>query len=136
MTKSRQDEERFANILGKSSKIITAGNIKFQERKSKNSIETIKELENIKFFLAASTHKGEEEIILSWFTNKMEGFEKLVFVPRHIERAAEIKEIIEKQGYTVSFYSEKDFSKQVIIIDAFGLLESLYISADKIFIGG
>ncbi len=38
----------------------------------------------------------------------MEGFEKLVFVPRHIERAAEIKEIIEKQGYTVSFYSEKD----------------------------
>ena len=64
MTKSRQDEERFANILGKSSKIITAGNIKFQERKSKNSIETIKELENIKFFLAASTHKGEEEIIL------------------------------------------------------------------------
>ncbi len=136
MTKSRQDEERFANILGKSSKIITAGNIKFQERKSKNSIETIKELENIKFFLAASTHKGEEEIILSWFTNKMEGFEKLVFVPRHIERAAEVKEIIEKQGYTVSFYSEKDFSKQVMIIDAFGLLESLYISADKIFIGG
>lgn len=136
MTKSELDEERFINILGKSSKIITAGNIKFQERKSKDSVKTIKELENIKFFLAASTHKGEEEIILSWFNGSMEGFDKLIFVPRHIERSAEVKEIIEKQGYSVSLYSENDFSKQVMIIDAFGLLEGLYILADKIFIGG
>lgn len=136
MTKSEQDEERFANILGKSSKIITAGNIKFQERKSKDSVKTIKELENIKYFLAASTHKGEEEIIISWFESEMKGFDKLIFVPRHIERSAEIKEMIEKQGYSVSLYSENDFSKQVIIIDAFGLLEGLYVSADKIFIGG
>lgn len=136
MTKSELDEERFTNILGKSSKIITAGNIKFQERKSKDNVKTIKELENIKFFLAASTHKGEEEIILSWFNGSMEGFDKLIFVPRHIERSAEVKEIIEQQGYSVSLYSENDFSKQVMIIDAFGLLEGLYILADKIFIGG
>lgn len=136
MTKSELDEERFVTILGKSSKIITAGNIKFQERKTKDSVKTIKELDNVKFFLAASTHKGEEEIIISWFDGKMEGFDKLIFVPRHIERSAEVKEIIEKQGYTVSFYSENDFSKQVIIIDAFGLLEGLYVTADKIFIGG
>lgn len=136
MTKSEQDEERFTNILGKSGKIITAGNIKFQERKSKDSVKTIKELENIKYFLAASTHKGEEEIIISWFSGSMKGFDKLIFVPRHIERSAEIKEMIEKQGYSACLYSEKDFSKQVIIIDAFGLLEGLYVSADKIFIGG
>lgn len=136
MTKSELDEERFTNILGKSSKIITAGNIKFQERKSKDSVKIIKELENVKFFLAASTHKGEEEIILSWFNGSMERFDKLIFVPRHIERSAEVKEIIEKQGYSVSLYSENDFSKQVMIIDAFGLLEGLYILADKIFIGG
>lgn len=136
MTKSELDEERFTNILGKSSKIITAGNIKFQERKSKDNVKTIKELENIKFFLAASTHKGEEEIILSWFNGSMEGFDKLIFVPRHIERSEEVKEIIEKHGYSVSLYSENDFSKQVMIIDAFGLLEGLYILADKIFIGG
>ena len=136
MTKSELDEERFANILGDSGKIITAGNIKFQERKSKDSVKTIKELENVKFFLSASTHKGEEEIILSWFDGKMAGFDKLIFVPRHIERAVEIKEIIENCGYTVSLYSENDFTKQVMIIDAFGLLEGLYISADKIFIGG
>lgn len=136
MAKSELDEERFAHISGKSSKIITAGNIKFQERKLKDSVKTIKELENVKFFLAASTHKGEEEIILSWFDGKMEGFDKLIFVPRHIERSAEIKEMVEKHGYSACLYSEHDFSQQVIIIDVFGLLEGLYILADKIFIGG
>ena len=136
MTKSSLDEERFTSIIGSSGKVITAGNIKFQERKLRENVKIIKELENIKFFLAASTHKGEEEIIISWFNGKMEGFDKLVFVPRHIERAAEVKKKIEKNGYNVSLYSENDFSKQIIVVDAFGLLEGLYILADKIFIGG
>ena len=136
MTKSQLDEERFREILGSSNKVITAGNIKFQERKNKADIKTIKELENIKFFLAASTHKGEEEEIISWFNKDMLGFERIVFVPRHIERAAEVKEIIEKNGFSAGLYSNNDFSKQVIIIDAFGMLEGLYLMADKIFIGG
>lgn len=96
MTKSELDEKRFSNILGNNSKIITAGNIKFQERKQKDNIKIITELTNTKFFLAASTHKGEEKEIISWFDGAMAGFDKLVFVPRHIERACEVKEIIEK----------------------------------------
>lgn len=136
MTKSELDEARFKQILNNSNKVITAGNIKFQDRKQKEQVKTIKEFENIKFFLAASTHDGEEAEIISWFDGKMAGFDKLIFVPRHIERAKIVKEIIENNGYSVSFYSENDFSKQVIIIDAFGLLEGLYILADKIFIGG
>lgn len=141
MTKSVIDEKRFIDIMGSSNKVITAGNIKFQDRKKQEEVNTIKELENIKFFLAASTHKGEEDIILSFFKdnicgNNMLDFDKLIFAPRHIERAKELKEIIEKYGYSVSLYSEKDFSKQVVIIDTFGLLEGLYILADKIFIGG
>ena len=64
------------------------------------------------------------------------GFEKIVIVPRHIERCKSIKEMVINKGYSVSLYSEKDFSKQVVIIDAFGMLESLYLKANKIFIGG
>ena len=136
MTKSQLDEERFREILGSSNKVITAGNIKFQERKNKADVKTIKELENIKFFLAASTHKGEEEEIISWFDKNMLGFDKFIFVPRHIERAAEVKEIIERNGFSAGLYSNNDFSKQVVIIDTFGMLEGLYLMADKIFIGG
>ena len=136
LAKSKMDEERFACILGNNNKVITAGNIKFQERKKKEDVKVISELNNIKYLLLASTHETEEETLLSYMDNKMCGFEKIVIVPRHIERCKSIKEMVINKGYSVSLYSEKDFSKQVVIIDAFGMLESLYLKANKIFIGG
>lgn len=136
LAKSNMDEERFAYILGNNKKVVTAGNIKFQERKKKEDVKVISELNNIKYLLLASTHETEEETLLSYMDNKMCGFEKIIIVPRHIERCKSIKEMVINKGYSVSLYSEKDFSKQVVIIDAFGMLESLYLKADKIFIGG
>ena len=136
LTKSPLDEERFVSILGSDNKIMTAGNIKFQERKNKEQVKLIEELKDYKFLLLASTHEKEEEIILSYMDNNMGDFDKIIITPRHIERSEKIKEMVLNKGYTVSLYSQKDISSQVIIIDAFGMLESLYIMADKIFIGG
>ena len=135
-TKSSLDEERFVSITGSSKKVITAGNIKFQERKKKEDIKIIDNLKDYKFLLLASTHEKEEEILLSYMHNQMYGYDKIIIVPRHIERSLSIKDLVINKGYTCSLYSENDFSKQVIIIDAFGMLESLYLMADKIFIGG
>ena len=117
LAKSKMDEERFACILGNNNKVITAGNIKFQERKKKEDVKVISELNNIKYLLLASTHETEEETLLSYMDNKMCGFEKIVIVPRHIERCKSIKEMVINKGYSVSLYSEKDFSKRVVIID-------------------
>ncbi len=136
LTKSSLDEERFIEITGSSSKIITAGNIKFQERRNKEDVKIIEELKGYKIFLAASTHESEEEIILSWFQGGMLLFDKIVIVPRHIERSESIKSLVKKHGYSAGLFSERDFSKDVIIIDAFGLLEGLYLQAAKIFTGG
>lgn len=135
-TKSPLDEERFVSITGSSKKVITAGNIKFQERKKKEDVKIIDNLKDYKFLLLASTHEKEEEILLSYMHNQMYGYDKIIIVPRHIERSLSIKDLVINKGYTCSLYSENDFSKQVIIIDAFGMLESLYLMADKIFIGG
>lgn len=135
-TKSPLDEERFVSITGSSKKVITAGNIKFQERKKKEDVKIIDNLKDYKFLLLASTHEKEEEILLSYMHNQMHGYDKIIIVPRHIERSLSIKDLVINKGYTCSLYSENDFSKQVIIIDAFGMLESLYLMADKIFIGG
>lgn len=136
LAKSKIDEERFANILGNNNKVITAGNIKFQERKKIENVKVYDEFNNLKYLLLASTHETEEETLLSYMDNKMYGFDKIIIVPRHIERCSNIKEMIIKKDYSCSLYSENDFSKQIIIIDAFGMLESLYAGADKIFIGG
>ena len=48
---------------------------------------------------------------------------------------SEIVEMVKNKGLTVSKYSE-NIDSQVVVIDSFGLLESLYVSATKIFIGG
>ncbi len=136
MTKSMQDEERFIHLMGNSSKVITAGNIKFQERRKKEDVKIIESLKGYKFFLVASTHETEENTILSYFNGELLGFDKIVIVPRHIERAESIKTLALKYNYSVGLFSENDFEKDVIICDAFGLLEGLYILANKIFIGG
>ncbi len=136
MTKSSLDEERFASITGSNNKVITAGNIKFQERKKKEEVKQLDDLKGLKIFLAASTHDSEEDIILSWFNGDMLSFDKIIIVPRHIERVQAVKSSVLKYGYTVSLYSEHNFNTQVIIVDAFGLLEGLYLQASKIFVGG
>ncbi|MDE7169867.1 MAG: hypothetical protein K2N67_06695, partial [Mucispirillum sp.] len=61
---------------------------------------------------------------------------KIVIAPRHIERSGAIKQLAETNGYSAGLFSEKDFDKDVLIMDAFGKLEGLYLLADKIFIGG
>lgn len=135
-TKSPLDEERFISITGTDKKVINAGNIKFQERKKKEDVKVIDSLKDYKFLLLASTHEKEEDMLLSYMDKQMYGYDKIVIVPRHIERSLSIKNMVGDKGYTCSLYSENDLSKQVIIIDAFGMLESLYLMADKIFIGG
>jgi 3-deoxy-D-manno-octulosonic-acid transferase len=47
--------------------------------------------------LAASTHSGEEALITETFTELKKEFEnlKLVLVPRHAERAAEVESVVE-----------------------------------------
>lgn len=134
--KSYEDETRFRALTGDADNIITAGNIKFQERKNPDEISVIDELKNTRFFLAASTHEGEEAEILSWFDKGKAGFDKIVIAPRHIERSGAIKKLAETNGYSAGLFSEKDFYKDVLIMDAFGKLEGLYLLADKIFIGG
>lgn len=136
MTKSQLDTDRFYEILKSDKNLITAGNIKFQARKNKEDVSLIEEFKDKRFFLMASTHAEEESEILSWFSSSMLQFDKIVIAPRHIERCEEILSIAEKAGYSSGLYSKNQFDKDVIIIDAFGKLEGLYILADKIFIGG
>ena len=136
LTKSQEDEERFSAISKNRKKIITAGNIKFQQRKKREDVTLIEELKNKNFLLMASTHNGEEKIFLDYITDSLKSFEKIVICPRHIERSYDIRILCETYNLSCGFYSENDFNKDVIIIDTFGKLEGLYIIANKIFIGG
>ena len=134
-------------------KVGVMGNFKFDiELDPSSPLQWIDEVKG-RILLAASTHKGEEEIILDAYAmakNKTEDL-KLVLAPRHPERFIEVAELIEKRGMKYirrSNLSEGSFpggngehsSSQgypdIILMDTIGELSRAFSSAAIAFIGG
>jgi 3-deoxy-D-manno-octulosonic-acid transferase len=91
-------------------------------------------------WIAASTHAGEEEIvlaaqrrILARYTNCL-----LILVPRHPDRAAAVATIAKKQGFEVHCHSRADegAEPEVYVVDTLGELILFYAAADVAFVGG
>ena len=90
------------------------------------------------FILGASTHPGEEEILLKAYKRLQakEGI-KLFLCPRHTDRAGEIAKQAATMGFKVKLYSDIDIEDyDVCIIDSTGLLSSFYASSLMSFVGG
>ncbi|MGA9822185.1 MAG: glycosyltransferase N-terminal domain-containing protein [Desulfobaccales bacterium] len=96
-------------------------------------------------WLAASTHAGEEEIVLDAYKELLGPYPSLLLVlaPRHPERAPGLLDNLvgAKFGLTGHLWSrlKADLevrTKPVVLIDTIGDLFSLYGSADVAFVGG
>ena len=62
---------------------------------------------------------------------------KLIVAPRHISRVNEISNLINKKRLNFELFSKlTDTKKDVIIIDVFGKLQTIYSISDIVFIGG
>ncbi|MGE4268115.1 MAG: 3-deoxy-D-manno-octulosonic acid transferase [Deferribacterales bacterium] len=134
-TKSPEDTIRFTAVTGTEENIETLGNIKFQTRKPKPEPKEYAYLRGYKIFSAASTHRGEEDIIIEAF--KKSGYDgRLVIAPRHMNRVGDVVILAEKAGLTVSRLTEQNPDTLVIVSDRFGTLDELYAMSDRIFVGG
>ncbi|ETD22915.1 hypothetical protein HMPREF2086_01716 [Helicobacter macacae MIT 99-5501] len=97
-------------------------------------------------FLAASTHNGEEELIIDAFLSAFgkERFGKkgdifLAIIPRHPERFGEVAKLIESKNLAFSCLSqgcEKAFCERILLIDTLGELNNFYAIADISILGG
>ena len=88
---------------------------------------------------AGSTREGEEAILLKIFVQLKNIFPnlKLIIAPRHIARVNEISSLIKKNNLSFELFSKlTDKKKDVIIIDVFGKLQTIYSISDIVFIGG
>lgn len=147
---SNEDALRF-NLLGvPSNKIITTGNIKFDQEYdliSEMEIEKLKQIMHIKpyqkILLAGSTHKGEEEIVCDAVAKVKKRFPNLflIITPRDPERAESVCRICKAAGLFAVTMSdieniEPDAEIDAIIVDKIGVLRRLYALADIAFIGG
>lgn len=97
-------------------------------------------------FLAASTHSGEEELIIDAFLSAFgkESFDKnsdifLAIIPRHPERFGEVAKLLESKNLAFSYLSqsyEKAFCEHILLIDTLGELNNFYAIADISILGG
>lgn len=91
-------------------------------------------------WIAASTHAGEDEIILQAH-RKVLGTHPdalLILVPRHPERFAGVAALCQREGFTTVLRStrESPAQAQVLVGDSMGELLFLYALADLAFVGG
>ena len=139
------DAERIMALGADTHKVGIMGNFKFdidlQEELPLNWLTGV----SGKILLAASTHEGEEEILLEAFTiikKELQGI-KLILAPRHPERFNETADLIEKRGLPYirrSSLNGKEITGRsdadIILLDTIGELSRVFSRASVAFIGG
>ena len=92
-------------------------------------------------WIAASTHDGEEALVLDAFEQVLEGVpgSLLVLVPRHPERFREVAAYVRRRGFEPVMRSRRPVDcagAEVFIGDTMGELPLFYAAADVAFVGG
>jgi 3-deoxy-D-manno-octulosonic-acid transferase len=97
-----------------------------------------------RFFVAGSTHPGEDQIVIRAYQQLLKHHPdfKLIIVPRHVERTAAIRELLQSVGLPdVIILSEINNGKmrkeeRTVIVDVIGELFKIYSLATIVYCGG
>lgn len=139
------DAARFLDLGLSSTKIHVTGSIKFDSRLPADCSEKTAQLRrqwgpNRAVWIAASTHDGEEEIVLDAFSDLKQTVNELllVLVPRHPERFNRVADLCSRRGFIVARRSEGkvDVETEIYLGDTMGELALLYAACDVAFVGG
>ncbi|MDD3886194.1 MAG: 3-deoxy-D-manno-octulosonic acid transferase [Victivallaceae bacterium] len=140
---SKADAERFSRVSPKA-RVINSGNLKFDQKPP----DDLPPAGLDKYFgsgkhpvvLGASTHPGEDDLICDTFMRLKTDFPslKLVLVPRHAERGADIAAMVKAKGISVVRRSEKAAAGpavDVLVADTTGEMLKLMNEADIVIMG-
>jgi 3-deoxy-D-manno-octulosonic-acid transferase len=143
---SESDAERFLSLGASAMRTKVTGNIKFDVELP---AEVTREGEAFRaqfigprpVWIAASTHDGEEEQVLTAHRALLQKFPELllILVPRHPERFSEVRERVQKSGFDVVLRTERrqcEDSTSVFLGDTMGEVPMFYAASDIAFVGG
>ena len=155
IAQDNESAKRFRQLGAHSAQIRVAGSLKWVINTPKlNNDNDTKEAEIVNdgedlgvagrpIWVAASTHSGEEDRVLSWqqkiLSNPLLADTLLIIVPRHPERFDEVAELIEKSGLVMARRSDDGAigaNTQVYLADSMGELMKWYALADVALVGG
>lgn len=141
-----RDARRFELLGAQTDKVKVIGNLKFDFMFVPSNLqEKGREYHELNFkqrpvWIAASTHEGEESLILKVHQNLLIDYPELglILVPRHPERCGHVESLIQNAG--LSYYkrtdSEAKLDTQVLLVDTLGELPMFYAASDIAFVGG
>ncbi|ANU37712.1 lipid IV(A) 3-deoxy-D-manno-octulosonic acid transferase [Vibrio scophthalmi] len=146
LCQSQADAERFARLGIQQEKLEITGSIKFDIQISDTIKQKGKELRgklgnNRPIWIAASTHKGEDELLLAAHQEVLKQHPNalMILVPRHPERFNAVFELSKKALFkTVRRTSNETVTEdtQVYLGDTMGEMLVLMGAADVCFMGG
>jgi len=151
LMQSNADAQRIINLGMRAAKVRVTGNIKFDQQINESESGLTEEFRrrfgignDAPLIIAASTHAPEEKLILEAFNRVWKSstgaLPRLMLVPRHPERFAEVVQAIKHTGFSWVKRSEnpsaRDKSAEIILLDSIGELRAVYALGEIIFVGG
>lgn len=146
LCQTESDAGRFERLGIEKNKLFVTGSIKFDIKISKDVKEKGKVLRDAlglerPIWIAASTHKGEDEQVLEAHKKILESHPNalLILVPRHPERFEDVFELCQGKGLETARRTSQEevtASTQVYLGDTMGEMLILIGSADICFMGG
>ncbi|OGT26996.1 MAG: 3-deoxy-D-manno-octulosonic acid transferase [Gammaproteobacteria bacterium RIFCSPLOWO2_02_FULL_42_14] len=140
------DGERFLQLGLDPKKLMITGNIKFDLHIPDAIVAKGKALraeigETTPVLIAASTHDGEESLILDAFQKMREKIPNLflILVPRHPSRAPKVAELCHRKNYSLQLRSQQkpiEKNSAILLVDTIGELTMIYAASDIAFVGG
>lgn len=150
VAQSQADAQRFIQLGLSNHQVTVSGSIKFDIDIADATRQQAAQLKNQwtqqgarPIWLAASTHQGEDEIVLRAYKKLLEQDKYknllLVLVPRHPERFDRVARLAVSNGFNTerkSASASPADQTQVFIGDTMGELMLMFGCADMVFVGG
>lgn len=142
----QSDADRFESLGMDKEKLCVTGSIKFDIEISDSIRTSGQKLRNSlgserPVWIAASTHKGEDELILNAHKEVLKQYPStvLILVPRHPERFDEVYALTKEANLTITRRTDPISSiptAQVYLGDTMGEMLILMAASDIVFMGG
>ncbi len=142
---SQDDADRFLSLGANPARTCVMGNIKFDVEQHADVIPTGRALRDELFgerpvWIAASTHEGEEALLLDVHRELLGRHPDLllVLVPRHPERFANVRALIEERKFELVARTERRPAGDapVFLCDTMGEVPVFYAASDVAFVAG
>lgn len=151
LVQTEEYRKRFLRLGVPESKILVAGNVKYDSVRLEadgEKLEALRRLFGLErdalTIVGGSTYAEEEKALAGIYARLRASDTKLrlVLAPRQLDRLDEVKTILEQEGLKYALRSRldadrpKDLGERVIVIDTVGELADAYGLGDVAFVGG